>query len=173
MVSVHAATAAEIDTVVALRLALVREANDHPLYRRLRPDAAHLARRAFRQQLESAAEATFLATSDTGPLGILRCVESQGSPLLDPARYAYISSVYVLPSARRSGILRALLAAAMDWCRARRLEEVRLHSVAGDAVANAVWERMGFAVVEHLRSRPVTASTRVNSRSPIHSAVTR
>ena len=57
------------------------------------------------------------------PLGslTLRVVESIGSPLLEPARYAYVSSVYVRPESRRRGVLRALLAEAERWCRARGL----------------------------------------------------
>jgi GNAT superfamily N-acetyltransferase len=155
MLSVRAATVADLDTVVAFRLALLREAHDSPVYGRLRGDADRRARRVFQQQLESALEVTLLAERQDAPVGILRCVESSGSPLLDPDRYAYVSSVYVVPDARRGGVLHALLEHASTWCRDRGLDEMRLHSVAGADAANAAWDALGFAVVEHLRVRPV------------------
>jgi GNAT superfamily N-acetyltransferase len=147
---VRAASSADLEAVVALRLALLREAHASPVYGRLRPDAGRRARRLFRLQLDSEGEVTFLAEQDRSPIGILRCVESHGSPLLEPDRYAYVSSVYVVPEARRTGVLRRLLDCALEWCVTRGLDEMRLHSVAG-AEANAAWDTLGFEVVEHLR----------------------
>jgi aminoglycoside 6'-N-acetyltransferase I len=59
--------------------------------------------------------------------------------------------VYVIPAARRRGVLRALLAAAAAWCKSRGLTEMRLHNPADSDVANAAWEALGFTIVEHLR----------------------
>jgi aminoglycoside 6'-N-acetyltransferase I len=155
MLTVRVATLADLDTIVALRLALLQEADDSPVYHRLRADAVPRARRLFRQQLESPDEVTFLAERDGVTTGVLRCVESHGSPLLEPERYAYVSSVYVVPAARRTGVLRALLDRAGYWCRDRGLDEMRLHSVADAAAANAAWDALGFTIVEHLRVRPL------------------
>ena len=150
--TVRAATVSDLESVVALRLALLREAHASPVYGRLRSDAVRRARRLFRMQLDSEAEVTFLAEEARTAVGILRCVESHGSPLLEPDRYAYVSSVYVVPELRRTGILHQMLACAEGWCRARGLDEMRLHSVAG-AEANTAWDRLGFEIVEHLRVR--------------------
>jgi GNAT superfamily N-acetyltransferase len=152
--TVRAATPDDLETVLALRLDLLREAREHPVYGRLRPDAARRARRLFRLQLESASEVTLLAQRGGRVVGILRCVDAAGSALLEPDRFAYVSSVYVVPRARRSGVLHALLARAADWCAARGLGEMRLHSVAG-AAANAAWDALGFQLVEHLRIRAI------------------
>ena len=78
-------------------------------------------------------------------------METVGSPLLDPMRYAYVSSAYVRPDARRRGTLRALVDAARAWCDERGLTELRLHSVANDPGSNAAWDALGFTVVEHMR----------------------
>ena len=86
-------------------------------------------------------------------VGILRCIHSTGSPLLEPAQYAYVSSVYVVPKARERGVLRALLSSADVWCADRGLDEMRLHNAADNPLANAAWEALGFDVVEHLRVR--------------------
>ena len=152
-VTVREATAADLESVVALRLALLREHPSHPIYGRLRADVGDRARELFANQLRSTMESIFLAEAAGGVVGVLRCVESIGSPLLDPARYAYVSSVYVRPEARRRGVLRALLHAAERWARARGLDQMRLHNVAGSADAEGAWSALGFEIVEQVRVR--------------------
>lgn len=154
-VRVRPATPADLAQVIELRMALLREHGSNPIYARLRPDAPERARRIFAAQLSSPNERIFLAESAGTVIGIIRCVESTGSPLLDPARYAYISSAYVRPEARRRGALRALVAAARNWCAERGLDEARLHSVAGDEGSNRAWDALGFDVVEHMRRSPI------------------
>jgi GNAT superfamily N-acetyltransferase len=138
-----------------LRLSLLREHSRHPIYGRLRGDAAHRARDLFAAQLDSSNEIMFLAERGGQVVGILRCVESTGSPLLHPARYGYVSSVFVTPAARRGGVLRALVERAVAWCEDRGLGEMRLHSVAGDAVSEAAWDALGFDVVEYVRLKKI------------------
>lgn len=154
-VTVRAATLADLATVVDLRVALLREHSSNPVYRRLRPDTPERARRLFASQLESAQEVTFLAERARGErrtvVGILRCVDAAGSPLLFPARYAYVASVYVVPDERRGGVLHALLDAAERWSRDRGLGEMRLHNAADNDVAGSAWQALGFEVVEVLR----------------------
>jgi GNAT superfamily N-acetyltransferase len=149
-VTVREASLADLPTVAELRLALLREAADHPVYGRLRADADERAPEMFAIQLASASEATFLAERAGRVIGILRCVETHGSPLLHPPRYCYVSSVYVRPEHRRSGALRALFARAGAWCRGRGLHEMRLHNIPG-GVAAAAWDALGFEVVEQVR----------------------
>jgi ribosomal protein S18 acetylase RimI-like enzyme len=148
----------DLDAVVALRLALLREHPDHPIYGRLRAEIDRRARELFAAQLRSTSETILLAELDGVVVGILRCVESVGSPLLDPDRYAYLSSAYVRPEARRRGVLRAMLGEAERWCRTRGLEQMRLHNVAGSAAAERAWEAMGFVVVEQVRFRQLGSS---------------
>ena len=152
-ITVREATPRDLESVVALRLALLREHPDHAIYGRLRPDVSDRARELFANQLRSTMESIFLAERSGGVVGVLRCVESIGSPLLDPARYAYVSSVYVRPEARRRGVLRALLRAAERWAIARGLDQMRLHNVAGSADAEGAWTALGFDVVEQVRVR--------------------
>ena len=149
-VTVREASLADLATVAELRLALLREASDHPVYGRLRTDASERAPEMFAIQLASSNEVTFLAERAGQVIGILRCVETHGSPLLHPARYCYVSSVYVRPEHRRSGALRALFGRARGWCRGRALHEMRLHNIPG-GVAAAAWDALGFEVVEQVR----------------------
>lgn len=152
-VVVRQATVADLPVVIELRLALLAEHAGSPLYGRLRPDVRDRARRLYRAQLAAEGEVIFLAERGGKTVGILRCMDAMGSVLLEPSRYAYISSVYVRPEARRSGVLRALLAAAESWCERRGLAELRLHNAADNAGASATWQRLGFDVVEVLRIR--------------------
>jgi GNAT superfamily N-acetyltransferase len=154
-ISVRQAGPDDLPTVVALRLSLLREHSGHPIYGRLRGDAAYRAHDLFATQLDSSSEVIFLAERGGQVVGILRCVESTGSPLLHPARYGYVSSVFVTPAARRAGVLRALLDRAVAWCEDRGLGEMRLHSVAGDAVSEAAWDALGFEVVEYVRLKTI------------------
>jgi GNAT superfamily N-acetyltransferase len=156
---VREATSRDLESVVSLRLALLREHPEHPIYGRLRSDVGDRARELFATQLRSTMESIFLAERAEAVVGVLRCVESIGSPLLEPARYAYVSSVYVRPEARRGGVLRALLRAAERWARARGLDQMRLHNVAGSVDAEGAWSALGFDVVEQVRVRNLGQAT--------------
>lgn len=150
--AVRVATIADLSAVVELRLALLRENADHPIYGRLRADASDRAYDLFGAQLRSAHEVMFLAERGGQIVGILRCVDSPNSPLLHPARYCYVSSVYVRPDARRRGVLKALLHHAEDWCTEHGLDEMRLHNVPGGS-ASAAWSAEGFDLVEEVRMK--------------------
>ena len=155
-VAVRRASASDLPAIIALRMALLREHAHNTIYGRLRQDAEARASKLFAAQLQSQNEVIFLADMGGETVGILRCIHSTGSPLLEPSQYAYVSSVYVVPKARERGVLRALLSAADTWCRDRGLDEMRLHNAADNPLANAAWEALGFGVVEHLRVRTLT-----------------
>ena len=150
---IRRATLDDLDAVVALRVALLREYPEHPIYGRLRSNVEQLARPIFAAQLDSGNEATFLAEHANGAIGILRVVEAAASPFLIPDRYCYVSSVYVRPEHRRQGVLRALLDRGVTWCRDRGLGEMRLHSVGTREASAAAWDALGFETVEHVRVR--------------------
>jgi ribosomal protein S18 acetylase RimI-like enzyme len=152
-VRVRRATPDDLSTVLRLRLSLLAEHAENPVYGRTRRDLRKRARSLYLAQLRSPSEVTFLAEVGDDVAGILRCIDSAGHPLLYPDRYGYVSSVYVAPAARRQGVLSKLLLAAEEWCRARGLDEMRLHNASDSVVSNAAWEALGFGVVEHLRTR--------------------
>ena len=162
--TVRRATTDDLETVVALRIALLREYPDHPVYGRLRPDAEMRAHAIFASQLESDKEVVFLAEQRGKAVGLLRCVETVSSPLLEPDRYCYVSSVYVTPESRRKGVLRSLFKSAQEWCRQRGLGEMRLHNVGSRVGSAAAWDALGFEVVEQVRIRGVETPTRPRRR---------
>ena len=169
--SVRPAELDDLASVVELRLALLREYSDHPLYGRLRPDARARAYELYRGQLTAPNEQIFVAEIGGDVVGVLRCVDMLSSPLLYPERYCYVSSVYVQPSSRRKGILRALLTAAENWCEERGIDEMRLHNATSSAVAEQTWSALGFEVVEHVRRRQTKVSPSADSREHDHDHV--
>ena len=154
-IEVRRAVVADLDTVIELRIALLREYADHPIYGRLRPDADVRARPVFLQQLQSSDQAIFLAARDGRVAGIARCVDSRGSPLLTPDRYCYVTSVYVKPEHRRQGVLSALMRQVETWCRERGLTEMRLHNSTLNEATRAAWDQLGFAINEEVRLRQI------------------
>jgi len=154
-VTVRTAGIRDLDDVVALRLALLREYPTHPVYGRLRADAEDRARELYASQLRGRDEAMFLADAeDARAIGILRCIEVASAPFLEPVRYGYVSSTYVRPAHRRQGVLQLLLAAAESWCRERALDEIRLHHVGG-GTAERAWSALGFEAIEVVRRRAI------------------
>jgi GNAT superfamily N-acetyltransferase len=154
-ISVRAATADDLDRIVALRLALLDEYEGHLVFGRVHPDAATRAPQLCARQLASPRDLFLLAEAGGRAVGLLRLTESRASPLLRPERFAHVSSVYVRPAYRRRGVLKALLAHADAWCAERGLPEMRLHNVPG-GVAAATWAALGFGVAEEVRTRPLT-----------------
>jgi aminoglycoside 6'-N-acetyltransferase I len=157
-IRVRRALPSDLAEVVSFRVALLREHPDHPVYGRLHADVNARARDLFASQLRSDGEAIFLADVGNATAGIIRCVEMFGSPLLEPTRYAYVSSAYVLPEHRRVGVLRALLSAVERWSVERGLDQLRLHNVAGSESAEGAWSALGFDVVEQVRVRSIRTS---------------
>jgi ribosomal protein S18 acetylase RimI-like enzyme len=155
-VTVRRAGLDDLSTVVELRLALLREYGDHPVYGNLRADAEERAYDLYRAQLASPYEAIFLAERQGEVIGLVRCVDSPSSPLLMPDRYCYMSSVYVRPEHRRGGALRSMLARAEEWCAERGLREIRLHNSSSSEVAESAWSALGFEIVEHVRRLSLT-----------------
>ena len=153
IVLVRAATAADLDVVLALRMALLREEAQSPLFARPRRDAALLARDLSAQQLASPTEVTLLAWDGSEPVGLLRCTVSRGTRLVLPSRYGFLTSAYVVPAYRQRGVLRALLHVAEQWCRERGLREVRLHCTVENATGQEAWERLGYRAAEIVRRR--------------------
>ncbi len=153
--SIRQARPGDLNEVVRLRIALLREHADNPVYGRLRDDAPERAMEVFAAQLRLEDQITFLAERGGSAIGVMRCADTVGSPLLYPARYGYISSVYVVPEERRHGVLRALFAAAEAWCIDRGLTELRLHNAPENPLSSGAWTALGFEVVEHLRARPI------------------
>ena len=77
------------------------------------------------------------------------------TPLVTEARQAVVTTAYVIPSERRGGVMRALLAGADRWCRKHRLAGMRLQCALSNETGRKAWEALGFEPAEVLYVRDV------------------
>jgi GNAT superfamily N-acetyltransferase len=152
-IRVRRATMADAERIAELRLALLAEHKTNAIYSRIRGDAPARALELTRQQLAADRQVMFVAAEGDRVVGVLRCIDTRGHRLLRPSRYAMVSTVYVEPAARRKGVLRSLMDAAITWSRARKLKEMRLQNAFDNPLAVAAWEALGFRVAEQIRLR--------------------
>lgn len=95
----------------------------------------------------------FLAEDDEGPVGVARI------ELRERGR-AHLHLVYVRPRARRAGVAKALLRACVEHARVGGATTVSLNVQTDNAIARAVWRRLGF---EELT---VALATRLDTLEP-------
>ena len=138
-----------------MRLALLREEERNPMFADPHPDAARRARRLTREELGMADQVTFLATREEEPVGMLRCRLVRRTPLVAEERQAMVTTVFVAPDERRTGVLRALMGAADRWCRRNQVPGMRLQCALTNEIGQLAWKALGFEPAELLYLRPV------------------
>ena len=155
-VLVRRATLRDLDAVAELRIALLREESGNPLFAHPRLDAVRQALQLTRRQLTTPGQVLLVAIRNGDAVGMLRCREVRRTALVQGSRQALVTTAYVLPTARRSGVLRELLAAADRWCRQRRLSGMRLQCALTNRIGRRAWESLGFgpAALVYLRTVP-------------------
>jgi GNAT superfamily N-acetyltransferase len=139
-------------------MALLREEARNPLFANPHPDAERRAARLTRTELGARDQVLLIAIRDHNVVGMLRCRAVHRTPLVADSRQAVVTTVYVSPSHRRSGVLRALLGAADHWCRRHRLSGMRLQCAITNDVGRRAWESLGFTAAELLYLRPVPST---------------
>ena len=154
-VVVRRATVKDLPAIVGLRMALLGEEVRNPLFADPHPDAARRAARLTRTELAARDQVLLMAIRDHDVVGILRCRAIRRSPLVADSRQAVVTTVYVVPSQRRSGVLRALLDAADRWCHRHRLAGMRLQCALTNDAGRRAWASLGFKAAEVLCLRPV------------------
>lgn len=154
-VVVRHATPADLEAVVAMRLALLREEARNPFFANPHPDAARRAHRLTKEELTAPDQVFLVAVRGESLVGMLRCRAVRRSPLVADARQAIVTTVYVIPSQRRGGVLRALVQAADQWCRQHRLSGMRLQCALTNDVGRTSWEALGFQPAELLYLREI------------------
>jgi GNAT superfamily N-acetyltransferase len=155
-VVVRVATPSDLEDIVTMRLALLHEEAENPFFANAHPDAATRALRLTQSELEVPGQVFLLATRGGEAVGMLRCRAVVRTPLVADARQAVVTTVYVVPSERRTGVLRALMGAVDRWCRQNRLPAMRLQCALTNDVGQKAWQSLGFdpAEVVYLRTVP-------------------
>ena len=104
---------------------------DDPQYRHESSFTAAQWRRRLRDH------AQFAALVNNRPVGLIGAQQENTDTV-------YLYSLWLDPSARGHGLARPLVAAAVDWARARHARTVTLRVAADNAVARGVYESLGF-----------------------------
>jgi RimJ/RimL family protein N-acetyltransferase len=104
---------------------------DDPQYRHESTFTAAQWRRRLRDH------AQFAALVNNRPVGLI-------GAQLENTETVYLYSLWLDPSARGHGLARPLVAAAVDWARARRARVVTLRVAVDNAVARGVYDSLGF-----------------------------
>jgi ribosomal protein S18 acetylase RimI-like enzyme len=106
----------------------------------------------WRDRLGSAA--TFLAWHNDAPAGTVTVLSYHESHQHGFAGAAHLVAMWVRPTARRLGIGRHLVQAALDHARASGAPSMVLWVFLDNERARALYERMGFRATEQRDSRP-------------------
>ena len=91
-----------------------------------------------------AGEALFVAGDPGAVFAFAIACVRRAPPIHPETCRAEISDLYVAPSLRRRGCGRALVAAALDWARARGAERVEVRVSPRNPEAQAFWRAAGY-----------------------------
>lgn len=142
--SIRRAGREDLPGVAALWLALCEHhARREPRFA-LRRGGEQEVRRLLEAQLRDPAVACFV-WGEAAALEGLCIVRVERAPaiLAEPGR-AEITDLYVIPARRRQGLARELLARALDWARARGIEQVEVRVASANPEGQAFWRASGF-----------------------------
>jgi aminoglycoside 6'-N-acetyltransferase I len=90
------------------------------------------------------------ATAEGRLVGLIELFERNVAESCETSPVTYVEGLWVDPQWRRRGLARRLLAAAMDWGRARGRSEIASDVQIANLVSQAVHRRLGFAETERL-----------------------
>jgi len=133
-IAVRRATAADLEDLVPL----------FDAYRRFygRAGDPEAARRFLRDRLERAESVVFIARDELGAAGFTQLYPSYSSVAL--GRIFVLNDLYVVPRARRRGVGRDLITAAVDYARAAGAVRLTLSTAHDNTAAQALYESMGW-----------------------------
>lgn len=140
---VRRAVAQDVDRVAALWA----ELSDHhaaiDARHALRPDAEREIRRLIGAELRDP-DALVLLFEQSDACGLCMARIQQAPPIRRETRRAEIGELFVRADARRRGVGRALVGAALAWVREHDVERVVVRVDAGNDVGQAFWRGIGF-----------------------------
>ena len=141
-VLIRAASPADLDTVLALRLAFIAELRDQPVDA-LDPSFVAVSRRYLEDVTTTDRIRSWLAEVDGEPVGVVSVLANDTPPLPEVhlAREGYVVNMWVLPDLRRRGVARALLAAAVAAAPAEGWRRLYLHAT---EAGRPLYEQFGF-----------------------------
>jgi aminoglycoside 6'-N-acetyltransferase I len=136
--ALHRLTIAEADAWIAMR-------------RRLFPiDTVEVAREEIAAILAKGSEAAFAVRDGDAWLGFTEVRERSHGQGCETSPVGYIEALWTEPPARRRGVARQLVTAAIDWCRQRGLSDLCSDTQIDNVVSQATHRRLGFEEAQRL-----------------------
>ena len=110
------------------------------------PVDADALRERFTRVSASAGDGLFVA--EGAPGGLLGFIHVHGRLLIESAPHAKLAALVVGEAARRTGVGRALVAAAEDWARAHGFDRMRVRSNVTRTESHHFYPALGFTLVK-------------------------
>jgi GNAT superfamily N-acetyltransferase len=133
----------DLDAIARLALGEAEARNDPPLFAQQPALRVEDFARAHRDLLRLGA-VHFLARLDGHDLGLLTLELTSPSPLLTADDAPYIGPTAVDPASRGTGVGRALVDAALRWCREQDLHHVGVSFNPPNLSSRPFWQGCGF-----------------------------
>jgi ribosomal protein S18 acetylase RimI-like enzyme len=153
-VRVRTARAADLDALAGMweQLATYHVELGGPEYRLARGWKAAW-QRFTRSHIRRKDRLCLAAEIDGITVGFLLAAILQRPKVFEHRTYGHIYDVFVDAAHRNRGIGEALVNAAVDWFRARRINRVELYTHARNALGLRFWRKMGFETTVHILDR--------------------
>jgi ribosomal protein S18 acetylase RimI-like enzyme len=119
----------------------------------LREGAALEIRKLVAAELRDSDAVTFLSERSGSAQGFCMARIDQAPPIQREAVRAEIGEVFVRPEARRTGIGRELVRAALGWVRDRGVDRVVVRVFRDNAAGLAFWRAQGFGALMDVLER--------------------
>jgi GNAT superfamily N-acetyltransferase len=142
---VRPARVQDLDRVAALWAELSRYHAGFDARHQLRAGAEPEIRRLVEAELRDRDALVLLAGSDGDCSGLCMARIQRAPPIHRETLRAEIGELFVREPARRRGIGRALVAAALAWAREQGVVRVVVRVSAANATGQAFWRGIGFA----------------------------
>jgi GNAT superfamily N-acetyltransferase len=134
----------DLEAVTALWIELTRHHAALDARFALRAGAEGEVRRLLDAQLRDPDTAIFVAGDPGAVVGFAIARIAQALPIHAETRRAEITDVYVVPTVRRRGLGRALVATATRWASGRGAERLEVHVSPRNREGTAFWHAEGF-----------------------------
>jgi GNAT superfamily N-acetyltransferase len=102
--------------------------------------------------------AIFVAEADGRPVGWALVIEALApvQVIAEERRHACVCELFVEEGARRQGAGQSLMTACEDWARARNLGTIQIGHLSGNARAEHVYDKAGYAPYVVFRRKRLT-----------------
>jgi len=146
---IRPAAAADLDAIVALWMAMMREHESFDPRVRLADTADNAYRQYARHYITRGDAAVFVAEHGHEVIGFSLAYRTRNLPMFRPVQYGYLSDLVVQGTWQGRGVGTALLEKTKQWFRQRGIARIQLQVYSRNTSALAFWRKRGFSDFVH------------------------